>query len=214
MGAFSGPLGAVKFFVRGEVPKDLRETYIRRIRLRAFRPLVPEEDAVERVGWCVAGSPLDLALGHESVYFNEYIVLGFRRDKWTIPGALLKAHFQEQARALLASKKKEQLSRTEKADLRMKVTTELKHRLLPSLGSWDLVWNPDRGEAWFWGRSRAVQEHLAAHFESTFGLELVPTSPYTVALSRELDESAAGRLNSLKPTPLHAERAERAPEAE
>ena len=90
MPALKGSLTYARFFVEGEVPDDFRERFMRSIRLRALKPLEPDEDDLERSGWCRVGEAFELELDYESVFYNEFINLGFRTDRWVIPGPMLR----------------------------------------------------------------------------------------------------------------------------
>ena len=50
MGALSGSMSTTKFYVRGDLPKNLRRSFTERIALRTFRPLEPDEEAARRAG--------------------------------------------------------------------------------------------------------------------------------------------------------------------
>ncbi len=200
MGAFAGSLTFTKFYVRGELPDDHRNSFMRRIRHRVFRPLTPDADEEERYGWCGVGSPLDLELRHEGVFCGSYLNLAFRVDRWRIPGALATAHLAEAERALLAKKGEERLGRTEKKELKAKVALALKKQLLPQMQCYDFSWNLDRGTALFWCQSKSVQERLAALFEATFALELAADSPYVAALERGLSSEQKAALNGAQQT--------------
>ncbi|MEP7126589.1 MAG: hypothetical protein ABJE95_37000, partial [Byssovorax sp.] len=92
MSALRGSLTFSRFFVDGDVPGDLASATLKRIRASAAQPLVAEEDQSERHGWCSIEDVMDTDLDHEKVFFNEYVCLGLRIDKWVVPKPLLNAH--------------------------------------------------------------------------------------------------------------------------
>ena len=206
MGALAGTLTITKFFVRGPLPKDFRDRYIKSIQLRAFRPLLPEDDTESRAGWCVVSSPLDVDLNHESVYYNAYLNLGLRIDAWKLPPALLKAQVEQAVRDHLAKSGRERLSRVERDTIKQRTASKLKRRLLPTMRHFDFSWNLDTMEARFWSQSPKVHDQLGLLFEQTFGLELVPNSPYIQAAQLDINESALDALSRLDPTPFHTTR--------
>ena len=58
---------------------------------------------------------------HEgNLFFDRYVTLGFRVDKWRIPGALVKAQLEDEEQRLLGRNGRARLGRAEKADLRQK----------------------------------------------------------------------------------------------
>src|SRR4051794_27356886 len=86
MPALKGSLTYARFFVDGELPADFRDKFVKAIRLRAMKPLEPDEDALERSGWCRVGEPFEIDLGYEDVFYNEFVNLAFRTDRWVVPG--------------------------------------------------------------------------------------------------------------------------------
>jgi hypothetical protein len=206
LGALSGTLTVTKFFVRGSLPKDFRDRYIKSIQLRAFRPLLPDDDTESRAGWCVVSSPLDVELDHESVYYNAYLNLGLRIDAWKLPPALLKAQVEQSVRDHLAKSGRERLSRVERDTIKLRTAAKLKRKLLPAMRHFDFSWNLDAMEARCWSQSLKVHDQLSLLFEQTFGLELVPNSPYIQATQLPITESALDNLSRLDPTPFHTTR--------
>jgi recombination associated protein RdgC len=182
MGALSGSMSASKFYVRGDLPKDVHRSFLQRIQLRLFQPLRPEEEAEERAGWCAVGQPFELELTAEKVFSGPYLSLGLRTDRYRFPPAVVHAELEEAGQALRQKRKQEQLSRKQKLELKQRVLQSLRRRFLPSTQSVDLVWNLDRQEIYFWSRSSRSKERLGELFELTFGLELELDSPYSSAL--------------------------------
>jgi hypothetical protein len=206
LGAFSGPLTVSKLWVRGELPDGFRDRFIKHLRLRTFQPLTADDDADERVGWCVVGSPLELELGHENVYYGSYLAVGVRADRWRLPTTVLKAELAEATRAALAKSGRERLTKAEKDDLKQRVATRLKKKLLPSMRAADFVWNLDAGVAYFFKQSAKAIEQLSVLFEATFGLELALDCPYLAAVERRLGDSELEVLAAVEPAPLHTAR--------
>ncbi|MEO8181669.1 MAG: hypothetical protein ABI895_22770 [Deltaproteobacteria bacterium] len=189
MGALSGSLSASKFYVQGDLPKDVRRAYMERIQLRLFRPLRPEQEAEESAGWCAVSQPFDLELSPDKVFNGAYLSLGFRTDRYRFPPAVVHAELEQAARALRQKRAQEKLSRTQKEELQQRVLQGLRRRYMPRMQAVDLVWNLDRGELYFWSQSAGLRERLCAWFELSFGLELVLDSPYVTAV-RSLENKA------------------------
>ncbi len=195
MPALRGSLTYVRYFVDGELPADL-STFLKPIRLRAMKPLEPQEDVAERSGWCRLGEPFATDLDHGDVFFNEYVNLGFRTDRWAIPGPLLRAKLREAEAAYLARKGRERLSRREKTELKDVVTKRLRREVSPSTRVVDLSWSTGDGLVRFFSASPKTGAAMQELFLKTFGLRLVPEAPYTLAarlgLSRAQDKAWEG----------------------
>jgi recombination associated protein RdgC len=202
LGALKGSISYSKHYVRGELPDGFRDAFVERIALRAFRPLGPEEDE-PHVGWCSIENPLDCELDHGKVFFNAYLNLGLRMDRWQIPAPLFRAHFAEAERAYLAKKGRDKLGKREKEELTVTVSRKLRRQLVPVMKVVDLSWNLDTGVVRFWNQSPRLIETLGELFEKTFSLDLVPESPFTAAARIGLTEAHERVLAMLTPSVFH-----------
>jgi len=200
LGAIRGSLTYARFFVTGDLPGDLAGASLKRIRASASQPLVADEDVSERHGWCSIEDPMDTDLDHEKIFFNEYVCLGLRIDRWMVPKPLLNAHLRDAEAALLERKGLEQLGRKAKADLKLFVLKKLRRQMVPVTKSVDLVWNVNTGVARFFSQSEKVHLLVQELFEKTFRLKLVPESPGTAAERRGLDARAEKIWEALTPT--------------
>ncbi len=202
MPALKGSLTYARFFVEGEPPDDFREKYMRAIRLRALRPLEPDDEALESVGWCKVGEPFELELGYEDVFFNEYLNLGLRTDRWVIPGPLLRRKLREAETALLAKKGRERLGRQEKSELKDMVSRKLRRDLVPAMRAADLSWSLEEGMIRFFSLSPRRAATMTDLFQRTFGVKLVPEAPYTLAARLGLAKAEEAAWAALEPTML------------
>ena len=170
------------------------------IQHRVFRELSVEEEAEERAGWCNVEHPLDLDLDHDKVFFNDYLNLGLRVDRWRIPGNLFKATFKDAERAYLAETGKEKLGRHDKDELRFTVTRALRRKLMPVMRVVDLSWNLNQGVVRFWSQSAGAMAVMVDLFEDTSPLQVVPHGVYTAARERGLPDSQLDTLPQLTPS--------------
>lgn len=205
MGIFQGSITYSKFLVHGDMPENFVSGFVRRIRNRAFVPLVPDDEADRRWGWCSASDPFDLDLDHEKIFFNSYLNLGLRLDRWALPAPIFKAQFAAAQRTVLEKKGKERLSRKEKDDIKVLVVRKLRRQVLPAMKVIDFSWNLENRTVRFWSRSKKMIELMDEFFEKTFGLKLVPQGAYVVALRESLSEKDLTRLETVEPAAFHAE---------
>jgi hypothetical protein len=181
MSALKGSLSYVRLFVEEELPKDFRERYMRAIRHRVIEPLGPDDDALERTGFCRIGEPFELGLRHDMVFFDSFINLGVRTDRWVFPGQLVKQRVREAEEVLLAKKGRQRLSRHERGELKLAVQQKLKHKLTPQVRAVDLSWSLDEKLVRFFTHSQKSIANLLELFEKTFHVKLVVEAPYTLA---------------------------------
>ncbi|HEX4336641.1 MAG TPA: hypothetical protein VH062_12050 [Polyangiaceae bacterium] len=205
MPALKGSLTYTRLFVDGDLPKDFRDAFTKSIRLRAMKPLTPDEEAPERSGWCTLGEPFDVEPDYDDVFYNEYLNLGYRTDKWVIPSALLRAKVREAEAALLGRKGRERLSRQEKTELKELVVKRLRKQLAPATRVVDLSWSLDEGIVRFFSQSERSILAMSDLFHRTFGLKLVEEAPYTLAVRLGLSKAAETAWQALQATTVAVE---------
>ena len=181
MGALGGSASTCKFQIGGTPPKNLRKSFMERIRLRVFQPLVPEEEEEERFGWCAVSQPAQLEFAPHDVFQGPYVTLGLRWDRYRFPAPVIAAAYTEAVRRKRSETGRDQLSRTEKTELKAQVMSQLRHRYLPSSRQVDLVWHVEGGHLHFWSSSGPLIERFETLFELTFGLETTRNSPFVAA---------------------------------
>lgn len=186
----------------GDVPDDLSGSSLKHIRAQAFEPLDPDEDIKERHGWASVVDPFDTEIDHEKCFFNEYLVLSMRLDRWAIPSALLKAQLADAERKLLEKKGMESLGRKAKAELKEMVTKKLRRQLVPVTKTFDLVWNLQTHVALFHSHSKKQVELVQELFEKTFKLRLLLETPGTAADRRDPSPALQQAYANLEPTSL------------
>jgi hypothetical protein len=134
-----------------------------------------------------------LELDSAKLFHDSYVLLGFRVDRYRIPGALLKSQIADEEQRLLVRSKKTKLSRNEKLEIKERVVMRLRKKVLPTSKAFDVAWHLDSGTVLFFGHSKRTLADFCALFEQTFSLPLVEDSPYTAAtragLSRELERA-------------------------
>ncbi len=202
MGALKGNISYTRFFAQGDTPEDFQERWMKRIQLRAFKPLTLEDDALDRIGWCSIEHPFDLELEYEKVFFNNYVNLGLRIDRWVIPGPLFKAQFAEAEKVYLQKRGREKLSRAEKEELKMAVSKKLRKQLVPAMQVVDVSWNMESGIVRVFSGSQKTLGAFEEIFEKSFELKVVPESPYTTAERRGLSPRESQVMDRLEPSPF------------
>jgi recombination associated protein RdgC len=200
--ALKGSLTYSRFFVEGSLPDDFRERFMRSVRLRAMKPLEPDDEDLERSGWAKIAEPMTTELNYDDVFLNEYVALSFRTDKWSFPGAVLKARLREAEAAYLEKKGQARLSRSQKNELKLVVLKRLRRSMSPATRSVDLSWSLNEGVVRFFSHAPKPGAVMSELFQKTFNLRLVPESPYTLAARVGLDGDEEQAWNELEATCL------------
>jgi len=199
LGARGGTLTFTRFFTQGALPKDVRRKFLEAAKLRVFEPLKPEDEALEATGWCVMERPFDLEIDAAKMFHDNFVLLGFRVDRYRIPGALLKSQIGDEEQRQLARGKKTKLGRNEKLEIKARVVMRLRKKVIPTSKAIDLCWHLDSGTVLFFGHSKRMILDFAALFEKSFGIALLEDSPYVAATRAELPRELERAFKQIEP---------------
>ena len=201
MGAFQGSLTFKQFHVLDPLPNDWKVTFQKGIERHIFRELDPASEVERSTGWCSPHFPLDLALDSETYHYNEYLILGFRVDVWSIPASTLKIYCEAEARRVMREQKRESLPRYERAEIRERVLQDLKRKTVPTIRCVDMVWHWRDGTVRFFATSQKINLEFQDCFENSFGLRLLPDGPMARALygAGGLAENDHPRFDAIEP---------------
>jgi recombination associated protein RdgC len=201
MGALDGSMTVTRFYIDAQIPNDFRARYLEAIRRNAFEPLKPDSEEDKRQGWVSIYNPLDSAFKtHNDIFMNEYMCLGLRMDRWSLPTLLLKARLKEAMSAYLKSSGQERASHGQRAAIKQQVTRVMREQTIPNMKVIDMAWNINQGSVKLWTHGKGQVDGFMALFEHTFGIQLIPDSPYTAAIALGISDEAQAQLLSIEPT--------------
>ena len=195
----------MRFYVEGEPPDGFREKFMRSIRHRAMRPLEPDEEDLDRSGWCRLGEAFEIDLAYDDVFFNSFVNLGFRTDKWAIPTPMLRRHVREAEAAYLGNKGREKLSRREKSEIKLLVAKKLRKQVSAQTRMVDMSWSLEDRIVRFFSHAQKPAGLMSELFEKTFSLKLTPESPYTLAARLGLSKTQKAAWADLEAIELATE---------
>jgi hypothetical protein len=177
---------------------------------RAFRePELELGGGRETSGWVGIHDPLVTELGPADLFFQHYLVVGFRWDRRVVPPKLLwieRRRLEEQRRA---ERGVERLSAPERKEIKEEVAQRLQARALPVPRLFDCIWNLETGHVYFTGKVRAARDAFAECFRHTFGVAPVPLVPYLAAEHVGLDAHQVEGVRAVEPASLVADDAPR-----
>ncbi len=201
MGAFQGSLTFKQYHVLDPLPDDWKVGFQAGIERYVFRELDPASDIERSTGWCSPHFPLDLDLDSEVYHYNEYLILGFRVDVWSIPASTLKIYCEAEARRVMQEQKRTTLPRYERAEIRERVLMELKRKSVPTIRCVDMAWNWREGTVRFFATSQKINLEFQDCFENSFGMRLLPDGPLAKALygQNALPEGEHSSFDGLEP---------------
>ena len=209
MGILSASTSVVRL-VAAPPKRIQRETLAAAVSRRAFHDL--ELDVGERhesSGWVGIHDPLVTELGPADLFFQHYLVVGFRWDRRVVPPKLLwleRRRLEEQRKA---ERGVDRLSAPERKEIKQEVAQRLMARALPVPRLFDCIWNLETGHVYFTGKVRAAREAFAECFRQTFGVAPVPLIPYLAAEHVGLEGPQVESLRAVEPASLVAAEAPR-----
>ncbi|MFT7582175.1 MAG: DNA recombination-dependent growth factor C [Myxococcota bacterium] len=204
MGALSGTLSTTAFYVQGDLPEDFREAYIDSLKKLQFTEVNPSADQEESLGWVNIADPFDTDFDLNKVVWGSYVMATIRHDLIRLPAAAFKLMLQKRIREYMDDQSKESISKAERENLSDELERELKHRVLPAIRTYDVVWNMDRGVAWLFTTNKKVVELFVDLFEETFGLHAHERNPYSIVEQMGLDDAHMERVLEIEPAAMAA----------
>lgn len=200
MGFLSSSTTVVRFVA--VPPRRLdREAVARAVGRRAFREAEADGLAVaQSFGWVGIHDPLATELTPADLFFQQYLVVGFRYDRRTVPAKLLWLERRRAEEALKAERGAERLGKADRQQIKSDVEARLLARALPAPRLFDCVWNLETGRLYFSGKLRVATEAFGAVFRETFGVAPVPLIPYLAAEHTGLAPHLLEALRAAEPS--------------
>jgi len=164
---------------------------------RIFRDL--EGTAAESWGWVPLHDPLASDLTPADLFFQQWLLLGFRFDRRTVPAKLL---WLERRRLEEARKVEQGLARlgaAQRREIKDEVHQRLLARALPSPRLFECAWNLERGQLLFTGKARAPREAFVELFAQTFDVRPIPMIPYLAVEHVGLSSGQVEAVRAVEP---------------
>lgn len=181
MGFLSSTSSIVRFHAKPP-PNLNREAAARSVAERAFRDR-DEEGAPkkEAFGWVAIHDPLVTDFDPTDLFFQQYLVVGFRFDRRAVPAKLAWMERRRAESERRSEQDLERLSRATRREIKQDVESNLLARALPNPGLFECAWNLESETVYFTGKLKSARETFAALFRETFGVTPVPMIPYLAA---------------------------------
>ena len=180
-----------RFFITGDLPKahDLDE----QVERHRFKPIdVNDSEQVRALGFCVAGSArVD---GQLVQRVGQYLVLGVRIDELRVASGTLKHRIDEECRRVLLEQKLERLNRYQVAEIKERVTQDLRKRVVPAIKTFSIVLDPDGHLAYVGTTNKKTLEEMQEILEQVTGVGFWSDGCYPRALRLHGDD-----LDQLQP---------------
>jgi hypothetical protein len=205
VGLFGGSITYRRFRVLGDPPEGYRQAYLDAIVVNAHKEIEPESDDERAVGWVCVGDLLDLDFALEKIYFGDVLALTLRVDTLRIPSSVLSIYLKRAEKEYMTSLGRERLTKADREEVADRVTKALRKRALPSIKGFDMAWDIQAGVVRLWTHNKATVDDFMALFQDTFGLRLMPRTPFTALSDIGMDEEQLERATALLPADFASE---------
>lgn len=173
MGLINGSATYKRFRVTDELPKGFHDKLVNGLRRYAFREIDPKSNSEQSVGWVNATDPFDTDLSTDKILIGDWIMLGIRWDRKSVPTLLLKSKIAEKIRLTLAERRIRKLSREEITQIRQVVKDSLLATVAPSTTVFEVLWNIRTNIVYLSTHASRVADYFVDLFEETTGLGIV-----------------------------------------
>jgi recombination associated protein RdgC len=200
MGILSGSVSITRYKVLGQVSAPVIENIAKGLSDNTIAE-IDNQISEKAVGWTSFEKPFQPNFEGSSFVYGSYFIFALRIDKKNIPAKVLKKQYTIEAAKWMAENGRDYLSKTEKKMIKDHVINGLSLRVPATPNVYDLVWNHEDSNIWFFSNLKAANEELETLFVQSFGLSLIRLFPYTAAeLSSGLSDAQRDELQKLSPT--------------
>lgn len=179
MGAQSGSITANAYYVVGDIPKTFRQDFIDGLLAHKFRDIDRELDHDDAWGWVTSNDVTSTEFDTSNVFFGDYVMATLRHDAIKIPAATFKVRLKKAYEDASRARGGGKLSKTEREDIKERLTVQMKKVAIPNIKTFDLVWNMERQVVWFFGTNKKINEAFVDLFQETFGIVPYERNPYS-----------------------------------
>jgi recombination associated protein RdgC len=170
MGLINGSITYKRFRVTDKPPKAFHEKLLAGLQRYGFREIDPKSNPEQSVGWVNATDPFDTDLTLEKILVGDWVLLGLRWDRKSVPALLLKSKIAEKIRSTLAERRGRKLSREEVTQIRQTVKEALLATVAPSTAVYEVLWNLQTDLVYLSTHATRVADYFIDLFEETTGL--------------------------------------------
>jgi len=206
MGLLRGSASFSRYFVNGTPPEDYPDKYIDSIIRYSFRDFDEHSDQDRSTGWVNVMNIFDTEFEQKQFHMHPYLSLSFRVDTRKVPSSALKQHCLEAENRIKVMENLEYLSKERRREIKEMTLSQLLKRAIPRTNTYDMIWNIRTSMLVFGATSGRICDEFAELFFKTFGLNLSPVFPYSLAgVNLEKQGIDPGVLDSIRPFNVNGE---------
>ena len=179
MGFLSAATSLSRYRVEGKLENPVMENIYTGLTRNAISDI--DDNAAERaIGWTSFSDPFIPSFEGSSFTIGTYFLFSLRIDKKTIPAKVIQKYYAIELYKKLKASGREFLSRNEKKMIKEHVINLLTLRIPATPNIYNLLWNHEGENLWFFSNLKSPCEELETLFLSSFHLKLIRLFPYTM----------------------------------
>ncbi|MBN1627960.1 MAG: recombination-associated protein RdgC [Deltaproteobacteria bacterium] len=200
MGLLRGSASFSRYIVNGTPPENYPEAYVDCIIRYSFRGFDENSDLDRSTGWVNIMNIFDTEFQQKQFHMYPYLSLSLRADTRKVPSNALKQHCLEEEHRVKVTENLEYLSKERRREIKEITMSRLLKRAIPRTNTYDMIWNTQTSMLIFGTTSNRICDEFAELFFKTFGLNLSPVFPYSLAgINLEKQCINPGILDSIRP---------------
>jgi recombination associated protein RdgC len=197
MGLLSATTSLSRFKVDGQLDDPVIDTIAAGLKKNIITD-IDGNPSDRAVGWSSFQDPFKPDFEGSSFIIGTSIVFALRIDKKSIPNKMVQKHVAVESAKRLRELGREFLSANEKKMIKDHVINQLSLKMPATPNVYDVVWQYESGDLWFFSNLKSANEELETLFIKSFGVSLVRSIPFTMAaLDKRMTASEQDALNKL-----------------
>lgn len=201
-----------RYRIQGSLPGVESPEFVKALAERRFQPLTEHEERT--YGWVSAENLLVTEFVTAEMVKGRYAAFALREDRRRVNARLLRAHLDLELKALRKAAGdgagQARVSREERRRLREEVSARLLEETSPAVDAWTVLVDPRDRLVYVLSLSKRPNELVRAHFLDTFGVELLPLTPWRRSLELLDDPAKQKRVEEMTRTEFGAPGVEQA----
>ena len=181
MGLLSASTSLTRYKVDGKLEDPILDTIAAGLKKNTISD-IDDNPSEQAAGWASFQDPFNSNFDGSSFMIGTYIVFALRVDKKSVPAKMIQKHYAIASALRLKETGREFLTADEKRMVKDHVINMLNLKMPSTPNVYDVVWQYESGELWFFSNLKSANEALETLFIKSFGVSLVRSIPYTMAV--------------------------------